>query len=156
MKKILFATLLASFACAAGAQAGLDFRGKMKEGMYETSVKMEMPGMPQGMGNMGHTTKKCTTKEDLEKGKDMFRDPKQANNTSCELKNVKQSGNTMTYDMDCPKEGMTSTTTLAFNDSNVKGVTKMKMSGEKSKGMPPGMGEMTMNFESKYLGACTK
>lgn len=154
MKKVLIAALLGTFAFAAHGQAGVDLRGKMKEGMYETTVKMEMPGLPAGMGS--HTARKCTTKEDLEKGRDMFRDPKQAHNTSCEVKNVKQSGNTMTYDMDCPKEGMSSTTTLAFNDNNVKGVTKTKMSGEKTKGLPPGMGEMTMNFESKYLGACTQ
>ena len=156
MKKVLIAALLGSLACAAHAQTGLDFRGKMKEGMYETSFKMEMPGMPQGVGGMSNTVKKCTTKEDLEKGKDMFSDPKHAHSTSCEMKNVRQSGNTMSYDMECPKEGMNSTTTLAFNDGSVKGVTKMKVGGEKAKGMPPGMGEMTMNFESKYLGACTK
>jgi len=155
MKKLIFAGVLASLSCVAGAQ-GLDFKGKMKEGMYESSFKMEIPGLPAGMGGMNNTVKRCTTKEDLEKGKDPFRDPKHGNDTSCELKNVKSSGNTMSYEMVCPKEGMTATTELVFSDNNVKGVTKMKMGGERAQKMPPGMGDMTMNFESKYLGPCTK
>jgi hypothetical protein len=156
MNRLLLAGLIGTLSLTAHAQ--LDFRGKMKEGLYETSFKMEIPGMPQGMGGFANKTQRCTTKEDLEKGKgDMFRDPKSgAKETSCEIKNVKNSGNTMSYDMECPKEGMTASTTLAFADNGVKGVTKMKMAGEKAQKMPPGMGDMTMNFESKYLGACTK
>ncbi len=154
---ILAAAIGALGSLSLSAHAQLDLRGKMKEGMYETSFKMEIPGLPQGMGGFSNTVKQCTTKEDLEKSKGgMFRDPKQAKESSCEIKNVKSSGNTMTYDMECPKEGMSATTTLAFADNSVKGVTKMKMGGERAQKMPPGMGDMTMNFESKYLGACTK
>jgi hypothetical protein len=158
MKKLFLAAAIGTLSLAASAQ--LDLRGKMKEGLYETSFKMDIPGMPQGMGGFSNKVQQCTTKEDIEKGNSgMFRDPKSgAKDTSCEMKNVKNSGNTISYDMECPKEGMTATTTLAFNDNGVKGVTKMKMSGggDKAQKMPPGMGDMTMNFESKYLGACTK
>lgn len=159
MKKIALTIIACSAACFAHAQAGLDLKGKMKEGQYETAFKMEIPGLPAGLGGFNSTVKNCVTKEDIEKGKgDMFSDPKTGKkDTSCEMKNMKSSGNTLTYDVDCPKEGMNSTTTLAFADNSVKGVTKMKMTGENAKNMPPGMGNMQMQFESKYLGAtCTK
>jgi hypothetical protein len=162
MKKILYAVIAgsaASLACAAFAQTGLDLKGKMKEGQYETSFKMEIPGLPAGMGGINNTSRSCVTKEDIEKGKgEMFRDPKNAKReSSCEIKNVKNSGNSISYDMDCPKEGMTSTTTMVFADNGVKGLTKMKMSGEKAAKMPAGMGDMQMQFESKYLGpTCAK
>ena len=159
MKKLLLAAVIGSAACTAFAQAGLDLKGKMKEGQYETSFKMEIPGLPPGMGGFNNTVKRCVTKEDIEKGKgEMFRDPKSGKReTSCEMKNVRNSGNTISYDMECPKEGMSSTTTMAFSDNSVKGLTKMKMTGEKAAKMPAGMGDMQMQFESKFLGStCTK
>lgn len=159
MKKLILAAIIGTATVVVHAQAGLDLKGKMKEGQYETTFKMEIPGLPAGLGGFSNTVKTCTTKEDIEKGKgDMFRDPKSGkNNSSCEMKNMKSSGNTVSYDVDCPKEGMLSTTTLAFSDNGVKGLTKMKMTGENAKDMPPGMGNMQMQFESRYLGAtCSK
>lgn len=159
MKKLILAAIAGCAAGIACAQAGLDLHGKMKPGEYETTLKMEIPGLPAGMGGGNQTYRKCFTKADLEKNKgDPFSDPKRGKkDSSCEIKNVKSSGNTMSYDVDCPKEGMLSSTTLAFSDNNVKGLTKMKMTGQNAKDMPPGMGNMQMQFESKYLGAnCSK
>ena len=155
MKKIVLAAIIGTATCVVYAQTGLDLKGKMKEGQYETTFKMEIPGLPAGVGGFSNTAKSCVTKEDIEKGKgDMFRDPKNGkNDTSCVVKNIKNSGNTASYDVDCPKEGMLSTTTLAFSDNSVKGLTKMKMTGENAKDMPSGMGNMQMQFESRYLGA---
>lgn len=153
MKRI--GLILIALAAPAVVHAQLDLKGKMKEGQYEMTMKMDIPGLPAGMG--GFTHKHCVTKEDIERGKgDMFRDPKGAKNTSCEIKNVKSSGNNVSYDVECPKEGMAMSTALAFSENMVKGVTKMKMTGENARGMPPGMANVTTNFESKYLGACTK
>jgi Protein of unknown function (DUF3617) len=162
MQKIILAALLGTTACLAQsalAQTGLDLKGKMKEGQYETTFKMEIPGLPPGVGGFSNTAKSCMTKEDIEKGKgEMFRDPKNGQkDTSCEVKNVKSSGNTVTYDVVCPKEGMTMNTALAFNGDSVKGLTKMNMTGDRAKNMPPGMANMQMQFESKYLGpTCSK
>ncbi len=159
MKTLILAAIIGAATFIAHAQAGLDLKGKMKPGEYETTVKMEIPGVPAGAGGGNNTFRKCYTKEDLDKSKgDPFGNPNSGKReSSCEVKNVKTSGNTMSYDVDCPKEGMLSTTILAFSDNNVKGLTKMKMSGEKAKNLPPGMGNMQMQFESKYLGpTCSK
>lgn len=153
MNKLTLALLLAAAASTAHADV-LDLRGKMKEGQYAITFKMEMPGMPQPMTN---TVQKCVTKEDIEKNKgDMFKDPKSAGRDTCEIKNVKSSGNMVSYDILCPNEGFSGNTVLTFADNGAKGVTKMKMAEEKVKGMPPGMGNMQMTFDSKYVGACTK
>ena len=158
MNKLILAAALAATASLAHAQAGLDLKGKMKEGQYETTFKMEIPGLPAGTPGFNNTSRSCVTKDDIEKGKgDMFRDPKSGQkDTSCEMKNMKSSGNTVSYDVECPKEGMSMNTTLAFAGDSVKGLTKMKMTGENARNMPPGMGNMQMQFESRYLGACTK
>lgn len=149
----------AAAACLAGtAHAQLDLRGKMKEGKYSTTFKMEIPGLPAGFGGVNHSVETCTTKEDIEKGKsDVFRDPKSGKKeSSCEIKNVKADGNTMSYDMECPKEGMSASTVITFGGDTVKGVTKTRMTGDNAKNLPPGMQNMTSTFESKYLGACSK
>ena len=159
MKRIILVAIAGSLAGMVHAQAGLDLKGKMKEGQYETTFKMEIPGLPAGIGGFNNTVKSCVTKDDIEKGKgDMFREPKNGRkDSSCEMKNMKSSANTMSYDVECPKEGMNSTTTLAFADNSVKGLTKMTMTGEHAKSMPPGMANMQMQFESRFLGVtCTK
>jgi hypothetical protein len=50
--KFLFGACLAATSTAAFAAGpfGDAFKGKMKEGLYEVRMEMEMPGMPQGMG----------------------------------------------------------------------------------------------------------
>jgi Protein of unknown function (DUF3617) len=155
-KTTFVVAVLALFSLPAMAQ--IDLRGKMKEGKYRTTSKTEIPGMPAGMGPMTNTMETCTTKEELEKSKgDMFRDPKSGKkDSSCEIKNVKSGSNTMSYDMVCPKEGMHMNTNLTFAGDTVKGVSKMKMTGENGRKMPPGMQEITSTFESKYLGPCSK
>ena len=52
MKNLLLALIAGMAASMAFAQAGLDLKGKMKEGQYETSFKMEIPGLPAGLGGI--------------------------------------------------------------------------------------------------------
>ena len=85
-----FASIAALFLFAASntvfAQPGLDLKGKMKEGQYESTFKMDIPGLPADLGSFTH--KYCVTKEDIDKGKsEMFQDPKRGKgNSSCEMK----------------------------------------------------------------------
>src|SRR5580765_2694163 len=73
MKKI---TLAAAVSCALATTLALAgpfdaFKGKMKEGLYETKVEMDMgqiPGAPPGMGKQTHTHQHCVTAADIEKG----------------------------------------------------------------------------------------
>jgi Protein of unknown function (DUF3617) len=155
-KIVLASTVLAcvSTFVSSGAHAQLDLKGKMKEGMYETTVTIDMLNMPKG-ANKPISSKHCVTKADLEKGKgDMFGANK--GQSSCEMKNVKQSGSTASYDVICPKEGMEMSTQITFGGDSVKGTTSSKMTGEMAKKVPPQFQTSKSTFETKYLGACTK
>jgi Protein of unknown function (DUF3617) len=162
MKKNQLSIVLASAALATvsafvslSAHAQLDMKGKMKEGMYETTVTLDMPGMPKG-ANKPMASKHCVTKEDLEKGKgDMFSGQNKGQ-SSCEMKNVKQTSTTASYDMICPKEGMEMSTQITFTGDSMKGLTTTKMTGEMAKKMPPQFQTSKSSFETKFLGACTK
>ena len=72
MKKQMFALAVLAAAAATAYAGPFDaFKGKMKEGMYEYKMDMDMgqmPGMPPGMGKQSHTFQRCVTKEDIEKG----------------------------------------------------------------------------------------
>jgi hypothetical protein len=48
------------------------FKGKVKEGMYEYKMEMDMgqmPGLPPGMGKQSCTMQHCVTAQDIEKGR---------------------------------------------------------------------------------------
>ena len=154
MKNVRFAALACAASCAAAlACAGpMDqLKGKIKEGMYEYKMEMDMgqiPGMPPGMGKQNHTFQKCVTAKDIEKGEmGRGRDGKAPEN--CEIKNFKMSGNTATYTMECkaPHE-MTADNKITFADNGFKMDMKMAMN------QGGRMMNMNQHMESKYLGPC--
>ena len=155
--------LLAATACAAIlavpslAQAQFEqLRSKMKPGLYEYKMDMEMPGMPQGMGKQSHTMQHCVTEQDMDKGHmgggDRSRMPE-----NCEVKDFKMSGNTATYRMECKRNGkgggdMSTDNKITFRDGGYTMDMKMNMD------QGPGGRPMSMNqhMEGKYLGPCSK
>jgi Protein of unknown function (DUF3617) len=154
MKKFLVATALLSFAATAAIAEDNPFaamKGKVKPGMYENKMEMEIPGMPAGMGPQSFTNKTCLTDADLEKGAafNKGRDGKAA--SDCAVKDFKMTGSGATYKMVCTGASkMEGDTTLTFMPDGYKGVTKMSM-------MQGGQAmNVTSKFESKYLGTCTK
>lgn len=100
-----FALAACAALAATGAAAGPfdQFKGKMKEGLYEYKMEMDMgavPGMPPGMGKQTHSFEHCVTRKDIEEGGfNKRKDAKQPEN--CEIKNMKVSGDTATYTMEC-------------------------------------------------------
>ena len=126
------------------------FKGKVKEGMYEYKMEMDMgqvPGMPPGMGKQTHTSQHCVTKQDIEKGMNKGRDGKAPEN--CEVKNFKMSGNTASYTMVC-KGGpdMTADNVITFRDGGYSMDMKMAMTREGQ------VMNMKQHMEGKYLGPC--
>jgi hypothetical protein len=125
------------------------FKGKMKEGMYEYKMEMDMSGMgmPAGMGKQNMTFQKCITRQDIEKGqmgRGAGRDGKMPE--GCEFKNFTQSGNTATYTMIC--SNMSADNRITFTPDGFNMDMKMAMN-QNGKAM-----NMTQHMESKYLGAC--
>ena len=141
-----------AFASVAYAADPFDaFRGKVKPGLYEYKMDMDMgnmPGMPPGMGKQSHTFSHCVTEEDISKGR-MNRNPRdQAAQNECEFKNVKVSGNTASYTMVCKR--MTADMVMNFTGDGWNGDMTMNMDQNGR--------QMTMkqHMETRYKGACTK
>ena len=156
MKFRLLAVACATICAAAIAASPLDaLKGKMKEGMYEYKMEMDMgamPGMPPGMGKQNHTFQKCVTSQDIEKGQ-MGRGPDRpgAKAPECEIKNYNMSGNTASYTMVC-KGGpdMTADAKMTFVDNGYDMDMKMAMN--------QGGQVMNMNqkMQSRRVGDCRK
>ena len=150
------ARLLAIACVAACAPAFAQFealKGKMKDGLYEQKMEMDMgsvPGMPPGMGKQAFTMQHCFTQQDIDKGGfNKGRDGKMQQN--CEVKNMKVSGNTASYTMVC-KGGpdMTADNVVTFRPDGYAMDMKMAMN---QGGRPM---NMSQHMEAHYLGPCTK
>jgi hypothetical protein len=152
--KIVLAACLATATAAFAAGPFDAMKGKVKEGQYETTMEMDMsgiPGMPKGMGTQKHTFTHCVTADDIEKGKVTKgggRDGKSPEN--CEVKDFKMSGNTASYTMEC-KGGpdMTADAKMTFVENGYDMDMKMAMN--------QGGQVMNMNqkMKSRLVGPCT-
>ncbi len=116
---------------------GLDFT----EGKWEITSKVEMPGMPTAMAPI--TVTQCLTKQDPVPSKS-------AGGEHCRVIDMKQSGNTITWTMECDQQGNT-----------MKSTGKMTYAGDKFEGtiqtnMGPQAGnmEITTKMSGKRIGAC--
>ena len=145
--KLLIAACAAALSTSAIAAGPFDqFKGKMKPGMYEVKMDMEMPGMPGNMGKQSMTMKNCVTEKDIENGK-MGKDDKK---DGCEVKNFKMSGNTASYTATCKEPPMTSDTTITFRDDGytMSSKTNMTQGGQTM--------QMSHKMDGRYVGPCTK
>lgn len=146
MNKLSALAIAALFCGGAHAAGPFDqLKGKMKAGLYEYKMDMEIPGAPAQFGKQSMTMQHCVTEKDIEGGE--WQKNKQQSN--CDFKDVKVSGNTATYKMVCKGEGqMTADTRMTFRDNGF--VSDMKMT------MNHGGQAMVTNqhMEGKYLGAC--
>ena len=145
--KFLIAACAAAVSTAVVAGPFDQFKGKMKPGLYDVQMDMEMPGMPAGMGKQSMKMQNCVSDSDIEQGK-MGKDdmPK-----GCEVKNMKVSGNTATYTTECKGDmNMKADTTVTFRDNGYTMVNKtaMNQGGQTM--------NMTQKMEGRYVGPCKK
>ena len=117
---------------------GLD----LNPGKYEITSKVEMPGMPVSVPPT--TITQCITKEDPV--------PKQDESSNCKIKNMKQTGNSVSWDMECDQQGqkMTSSGEMSYSGDTFKGTVTAKM------GAQAGNMTMTMKMTGKRIGGCDK
>ena len=116
-----------------------------REGQWEITVQMEMPGMPMKLPATKVT--QCLTKEDLaDPGKSAPKGPKDMN-SDCQTSDYKVDGNKVTWTMECKgKDAMTGSGEIVFAADSYDGWMKMKTAGT----------EMTMTYTGQRLGDCTK
>lgn len=138
-------------AATASANPFSQFKGKMKEGMYEYKMEMDMSGvkgMPAGMGKQNTTFQKCLTQKDIDQGQvgRGGRDGKMPE--SCEVKNFNMSGNTASYTMICKEPKMSADNKITFANDGFKMDMKMAMDQGGQ------MMNMNQKMEGRYLGPC--
>jgi hypothetical protein len=103
--------------------------------LWETTIQMNIPGMPAGMG--ARKQQVCSEKADVKK-------TMQKGNEKCKVTDLKESGNKTTMTMQCP-EG-TAVMEWNYNAARTEYTGTMKM---KTKD-----GDMNMAMAGKKLGAC--
>lgn len=124
--------------CAAGVSAAPN----MKPGLWETSVRTEMAGMPMQMPPV--TTRQCIREQDL---------VPQTNSSgqACAVLDQNISRNTVTWRIECKADNIHSTGKgkITYHGDTFQGQIDMTMQQQ-------GMGPMTMSqkLEGKRLGDC--
>ena len=137
--------VLAAIVLSGGAHAAAP---NMKEGLWETTVKMEMAGMPGGMPPQ--TVRRCYTKKDLEDPAKTAPSSGQRDNR-CKMTDYKLQGNTASWKVVCEGEGAatgTGTVTYAGNSYSGNQTITMKRGNQAQ--------NMTMQYSGKHLGECKK
>lgn len=139
------AVAIGSFAVAGAA---LGATPNMNEGLWEITVKMDMPGMPAGAPPQ--VMQRCFTQKDFQNPEKMApgNDPK---SSRCETSDYKLQGNTATWKMACQGDNaMTGAGSMTFSGASYTGTNKMAMKhGDQTM-------NMTMNYAGKHLGPCKK
>lgn len=137
-KNLIFFAIVLSLLWTAGAWA------ELKEGLWEITTQVEMKGMPQSMPPT--TVRQCITKSDpVPQNKDKSFD--------CKTINLKTSGNTVSYTIECKGKGqvMQTSGTSTYTGTSMDGATttSIKVTGQ------PEM-QMSSKTHGKYIGACPK
>ncbi|MBW1980621.1 MAG: DUF3617 family protein [Deltaproteobacteria bacterium] len=116
----------------------------MRDGLWQITTKMEMPGMPGQMPPM--TSRHCLTSEDIVPQKP---EPGQ----QCKITSTRISGNTVSWVMQCStNEGtMTSNGEVTYKGDTFDGVIKTTMKQSSQAPM-----NMTMHISGRRVGDCSK
>lgn len=139
-------SLLATALVSAPAHAAAP---NMKDGLWEITVKMDMPGMPAGM--KPQVMQQCFTKKDLEDPRKTAPSGGDPKDNRCQMTDYKMQGNTATWNMACKGEdAMTGSGSMTYSGTSYSGTNKMTM---KRGGQAQ---NMTMNYSGRHLGECKK
>jgi hypothetical protein len=142
-----FFTVLAMLVCVL-VMAGCEQKPKssssmpalnMKDGLWEITTTVEMPGMPAGMMKPQTITTCLSQKDSVPKGK---------NETDCTVKDVKTEGNTVSWTVVCKE--VTSKGRITYAGATYEGTTEstMKQDGK----------DVTIKttMKGKHIGPCPK
>lgn len=121
---------------------------ELKEGLWEMTTQAEMKGIPGGPQSMPPTTvRQCVTKSNPVP-------QNQDKNFECKTINMKTSGNTVTYNIECKgKDGsvMQTSGTSTYTGSSMNGSSTINLN---MKGQPKM--QMSIKNKGKYIGPCSK
>jgi uncharacterized protein DUF3617 len=143
MRFTAMSSLLAMVLLSAGAYAAAP---DMRDGLWEITMKMDMPGMPAGMPPQ--IVKQCYTRKDVENPQRLA--PQGGPGTDrCQMSNYQIKGNTASWNWSCKgTEEMSGNGTMTFSGTSYTGTTKMSM---KNGGQTQ---NMTMQYSGRRVGDC--
>jgi hypothetical protein len=141
----------ATIAAVLGLSAAALAQAPRRDGKWEVTMTMEMPGMPANMPPI--KTTQCITKEQADDPqKIVLQQPQRGNQLSdCKVSDYKVAGNKVTYAMKCTTpQPMDATGDITYADDTYDGTLKMNMArGGQSM-------VMTVKYSGKRLGDCTE
>jgi hypothetical protein len=138
-------TTLAIFICTAALSSFVSAQGPVRDGRWEVSMEMDMPGMPMKMPAI--KTTQCVTKEQADDPNQSLPKGSPDKNSDCKVTDHKMVGNKVTWTMECKGESaMKGQGEITYGTNAYDGW--MKMTTED--------GQMTMKYTAKRLGDCTK
>lgn len=135
IKKIVFASILAFLFLFLNDE--ISIAQNMKEGLWEITMTMDIPGMPMKMPPQTYTH--CITKKDMVPQKE---EP----NQECKVIKHDVKGDTVTWVVECktPEGEAVSNGKVTYKGITFEGVVKTKHAGM----------EMTQNLKGKWIGQC--
>jgi hypothetical protein len=117
----------------------------VRDGRWEVSTEMDMPGMPMKMPPMKST--QCITKEQANDPSHAVPKDARDKNGDCKVSDYKIDGNKVTWTMKCEGQtAMTGNGEIVYGANTYDGWMKIKTPDT----------EMTMKYTAKRLGDCTK
>jgi hypothetical protein len=123
--------------------------GPRRDGNWQVTMEMDMPGMPQKMPPM--TLTQCLTKADADDPTKLAPQGRGAAPSNCKVSDYKTEGNKVTWTMRCEgADAMSGTGEFVYSGDTYNGT--MKMTAARG-GQPM---TMTMKYSGKRLGDCTK
>jgi len=111
-------------------------------GLYEITSTVSMPGM-QGASIPPQTVTQCMTKQDPVPNKS-------STGQRCEIKDMEQNGNTITWSMECDQQGqiITSEGKMVYHGNSFEGTIATNM------GTQAGNMTMTTKISGKRISGC--
>ncbi len=144
VKPLLCASALLAVTLA-GATAAAEDHPNVQPGSWQTTVTMEMPGMPAGIPP--RTSTHCL-KADQVKDNYSFADAMQSHGKDkCKVEDLKLDGGKLTYRFTC-EDGTNGSTELVFGGDSYEGTTKATVAGH---GQPM---TMIQHLKAKRVGDC--
>jgi hypothetical protein len=151
--------VLSAGVCAIAVAASVTLFGQAgprRDGNWEVTMQMDMPGMPQGMTMPPMKSTQCITPQDAaDPAKSLPQRPAgrggAANPNDCKVSDYKAVGNKVTWTMTCEgAQPMTGAGEFIYGTDTYTGTMKMDMARG---GQPMAM---TIKYDGKRLGDCTK
>lgn len=135
-----FAAVLPALALAAPPQ--------MKEGLWEVTTKVEMPGMPASVPPQ--VMQQCITKKDLQNPRNTTPGGGMPGG-NCQVTDYRMEGNSASWKVACTGQGaMTGTGSMTFGGDTYTGMSRMTMNhGGQAQ-------TITMRYSGRHIGPCRK